>query len=281
MPGVANDSMRHHAALEPIRKPLVVLAEALFAASKTRTREVCLKDKRPSPQRSWPHKAPRFLGKCGDALRCTALRERARALLARLPLARLVQRARRSHQRGKGFSDRLLTWLGPCALAAVALAAAQALAAGVPSLRDVWFARPAAWLASIHFGATCTTLRDGFLLAQPGREPLLVTTACSGYDFFSLLVAMVVLSLAARPGRANFTLWLGSLAATYVVSIIANASRVVAAAHVDLFAAALVPPSLLHGIHRAAGMAVFLPIMMFVYLLTERREFHELYRPGH
>jgi len=170
-------------------------------------------------------------------------------------------------------------WLAPCALAAAALAAAQAVAAVVPTLRDAWFARPTAWLAGFHFGADGVALPDGFLLSRPGHEPLLVTTACSGYDFFSLLVAMAVLALGARPGRAGLRRWLGSLVAVYVVSIVSNAARVVAVAHVDLFAAAMLPSLLAHAIHRAAGMAVFLPVMMFVYILIERGTLHELY--GH
>lgn len=168
-------------------------------------------------------------------------------------------------------------WLAPCAFATAALAAAQAAAAAVPSLRDAWFARPTAWLAGLHFGADGAALRDGFLLSRPGEEPLLVTTACSGYDFFSLLVAMVVLALSARIGRAGPGPWLGALVAAYAVAIVSNAARVVSVAHVDALAQVFLPSMLADSVHRAAGMAVFLPVLMFVYALVERGTLHELY----
>ena len=171
----------------------------------------------------------------------------------------------------------MYAWLKPAAAAAVAIAVAQAAAVVAPTLRDAWFARPTAWLAGFHFGATCSALRDGFLLARIGCEPLLVTTACSGYDFFALLVAVATFAIVSRPGPAGKQRWSVSLLALYVVAIVANASRVVAVAHVDLFAATMMPPSTLHALHRVAGLAVFLPVMMFVYMLLERKGLDELY----
>ena len=170
------------------------------------------------------------------------------------------------------------TWLRACAASAAALASAQVAGAMLPVLRDDAFARPTAWLAGLHFGAACTALRDGFLLTTPGREPLLVTTACSGFDFFSLLLGITVLALAVRRGTTGPWRWTGWLAGAYALGILANAARVVATAHVDLVAAAVMPPSTLNAMHRAAGMAVFLPVLMFAYMIIERRGLHELCR---
>ncbi len=125
---------------------------------------------------------------------------------------------------------------------------------------------PAAWLAG-HLVAVPVGL-------SPGEPPLLmhplfllrVVEGCSGSDFFGLLTGLLVwVSLRLRPRLV----WLAPLAA-YLMTVIANAGRLVAVLVSESFLASRLPDYLHGSLHAATGIAVFLPLLIATYLVWER-----------
>ena len=132
------------------------------------------------------------------------------------------------------------------------------------------------------FCGPAAKLSSGFLGAPllPGEPPVIalpaldvaVTEACSGFGFFSLLVALGA-GLAARERRWRDFAWM--LPAAYVVGLAANVSRIVCGVHVRLAADAFVPPSFANALHLAVGVAVFVTVLTLTWILTQRRYAHQ------
>lgn len=125
---------------------------------------------------------------------------------------------------------------------------------------------PSAWLAG-HLVVVPVVLNPGEppLLMHP-LFPLRVVEGCSGADFFGLLTGLLAwVSLRLRPRL----LGLVPLAA-YLMTVVANAGRLVAVLISEsLFSSRL--PDYLHGsLHAATGIAVFLPLLIATYLVWER-----------
>ncbi len=139
-----------------------------------------------------------------------------------------------------------------------------------PQIVPAAFCRPAAVLSSWFLGAPLSP-GEPPIIAMPTLD-VAVTEACSGFGFFSLLVALGA-GLAAREGRWRDLAWM--LPAAYAVGLAANGSRIVCGIHVRLAADAFVPPSFANALHLAVGVAVFVTVLTGAWILTQKRYAHQ------
>ncbi len=140
-----------------------------------------------------------------------------------------------------------------------------------PELMEVGFCAPAAALAALFLGAA----RDGLELTGPGGVRILVGPACSGVDFFSLLLAATVWH-ALRAGRRPAVGWGLALPVLYGVTLAVNACRITAATEMRVLAGGLLPDRFLPVLHLTVGAACFLPAFAGIWCLLRRVLPHDL-----
>jgi exosortase/archaeosortase family protein len=154
-----------------------------------------------------------------------------------------------------------------------ALAALLAAAAGGllllrwPALELGLFAHTAARIAGLLCGSPVLPVADGWQLpAAP--TPVLVTSACSGADYFLIVAAL----LGWRLARGRCAPWRAAalaLAAALPLAIAVNALRIAALAQVHRWVIPLWPDSYANFLHLLTGVAVFLPALIALHLLLE------------
>lgn len=105
-------------------------------------------------------------------------------------------------------------------------------------------------------------------LLLPDRA-LEIAAQCSGFDFFTIS-ATVLLWFAARR-RAAIVCWLAILPLAYAVTISANCARIVALAWFAPFGKILLPANWQAAVHLGIGIGVFLPCLLLLTFLTERK----------
>jgi exosortase/archaeosortase family protein len=124
-----------------------------------------------------------------------------------------------------------------------------------PFLRLEAFCRPAAILASIFLGCPVEEAESGYVLFHPQRE-VRVIEACSGFDFFALLYAVLVTSACKYGGRCRWSA-LGLMPLAYAITLAANAARIVCAFCARM-ATELLPVGLPdESVHLAVGAGIF------------------------
>ena len=169
-------------------------------------------------------------------------------------------------------TSRLAVPAGDAAVAAVAIAAAWAAktfysGAGFDALR--WILTPTVrlvtWVAGVSFELEP---HHGYL----SRDQLfLVAPACAGVNF--MIVAFVSLCVGLAPAcprtGARVSLVLGSAAAAYAATVLANATRLVISMRLHEVRAAFGPltPSRLHC---AVGVADYVLFLLALFALAER-----------
>lgn len=160
-------------------------------------------------------------------------------------------------------------WASGAAVFAV-LQAAGALQPGLVQL----LARTAAWLAASLLGVP---LEGGVepIVAHPGL-PVQVVTSCSGWSFFCLLAALLVgrVLASSAPGRRALVWALLALPLAAAITVLANAGRFVAVVVGGLRVLPHLPVLAGASFHTAIGVAVFLPALIMVYVIWERRICH-------
>lgn len=130
---------------------------------------------------------------------------------------------------------------------------------------------PSAWLAGTIISAPVALTPGDAPVLQFSGIPLRVVDGCSGADYFGLLTALLLwLSFRFRPA----TLILVPLTA-YLMTVIANAGRLVAVLISESLWAIHLPEYLHGSVHAATGIAVFLPLLIGTYYCWERMLNHE------
>ncbi len=136
-----------------------------------------------------------------------------------------------------------------------------------PPLELELFARGAAQLAGLLSGAPVLRTAEGWLLpsAQP---PVLVTSACSGADYFLIVAALLGWHLA-RCGRTLPRAALCGATIACPLAIAVNALRIATLAQMHRWFIPLLPAAYAPFLHMLTGVAVFLPALIAVHLLLE------------
>jgi len=129
-----------------------------------------------------------------------------------------------------------------------------------------FFCAPAAFLTSIFLGAPLRVIETGYAIHM--SKPIEVTTACSAINFFSLTLA--VFAGLAVGSRWSFRSLLCLLPAAYLLTLLANTSRIVSTWYTDTLAALWFPDSLHKGIHALAGAVIFMTALSFGYYILWR-----------
>jgi exosortase K len=98
-----------------------------------------------------------------------------------------------------------------------------------------------------------------------------ITSACSGFGFFSMACALLL-------GFASFRFathqWFRDvpllLLTVYLFAILVNTFRIVCAVQIRIFTSQWIPGSYDSAIHMTVGMIVFLPALLFFWNLLQR-----------
>ncbi len=154
-------------------------------------------------------------------------------------------------------SERKVAWSYGTGLGV--FAGCQAVGVWFPAVKLEVFCRAASWLAAGFLAAPRVETESGFLLDHP-RIAVHVVEACSGYDFFSLLYAVlcaIAVRYAARVGLQLFIL----LPVAVGLTLAANTARIVCAVDARVLCAWLPAGPSAEAMHLAVGVFVFVTIL--------------------
>ena len=144
------------------------------------------------------------------------------------------------------------------------------LASYCDTFRRYFLCLPSAQISSLFLGSNCTATAEGYLLTNPILT-VHVTKVCSAMSFFILLSTLaagaVIRSL--RPKEFLNLIWIIPLA--YVITILANAARIIAGWVTGRWARAVLPENFWPGVHLGTGVVVFLTFLIITYLLLKWR----------
>jgi exosortase K len=140
----------------------------------------------------------------------------------------------------------------------------------------ILFIIPTAAFASVLCGAAASFPDEGYPLLAHKYLSVQVIHECSGYSFWTIMVSLQ-LWLLFSSRRLRQILWMIPLilAASYVLTIIANGLRICAVIYTTGIFRALFPASLHPGLHALTGILVFLPILCGSYYIIKKRLSHE------
>ncbi|NQT94615.1 MAG: hypothetical protein HQ559_17805, partial [Lentisphaerae bacterium] len=117
---------------------------------------------------------------------------------------------------------------------------------------------PAAHLSAWWLGMPCDAGAGGLVLAN-SRLPITITHACSGGDFFALVLALLIpFSVTALPRRR----WWMTVPAAASITILANTCRIVAGWYTGVWARAALSVTYWRGVHLATGIVIFLAVLI-------------------
>ena len=142
----------------------------------------------------------------------------------------------------------------------------QTLALLVPGMKMLLFCEPAGWIASLFLGVSSGRGESGFLLAHPGIE-IHVVEACSGFDFFSMVFAVLAGMAFARARRPLLSTIL-FLPLSFGIALAANSARIVCAVQARLHADLLPTGISFEAVHLAVGVCVFVTALAATAHLT-------------
>lgn len=137
-----------------------------------------------------------------------------------------------------------------------------------PGLKLFLFARAAARLASLFLGTPVFRGEQGWLLPS-SHEPVLVSGACSGSDFWLMVASLLAWHLARRGTSATCTI-VAALLCAIPVSIAVNSIRISAVVQAHRWFIPLWPESYAPFFHQLTGVTVFLPSLIIFHGLLEK-----------
>jgi exosortase/archaeosortase family protein len=155
------------------------------------------------------------------------------------------------------------------ALCAIALTVLVTAVSSMSGVRRFGFCAPAAHLAALATGLTCTAEPSGYMLKGTDLD-LEVVPACAAIEFCCLLTGFLSVLMFWRGWPLASQLAVIPLA--WLVTVTANAVRLASCWQADRWACASLPPPLWPGIHLVTGIATFLLALTAVfYSLTCRK----------
>ncbi len=169
------------------------------------------------------------------------------------------------------FQRSSILWVGVNCRAAVsvlgAVLAGKLWLKVIPRLELDFLAAGAAGLAGVFTGVGARRGDGGWVLSVGGM-PAVVTEACSGADYFLILLALLGWQLVQR-GRSIGIAILVGLPAAGLLTIFVNSLRIVTVVQAHRWVIPLLPASYGHFAHMLTGAAVFLPSLIALNLLLE------------
>ena len=155
------------------------------------------------------------------------------------------------------------SFFAPCA----ALGAGALTLFILPGLKLALFAGAAARLASQFLGPPIVRVEQGWLLPSH-REPVLVSGACSGSDFWLIVASLLAWHLTLR-GKSTASAIVTALLCAAPFSIAVNSVRIIAVVQAHHWFIRLWPENYGPFFHQLTGVAVFLPSLIFLHALLE------------
>lgn len=154
----------------------------------------------------------------------------------------------------------------------------QSLPVFFPTLRLRLFCEPAARVAAVFLQSPVAVESGSISLAHPTID-VAVTEACSGYDFFSLLLALLI-GLAVFRQNSKWLLRDALLIflAVYGLTIFGNTSRIICAVQIRATTADVIPASFDAVIHQSIGVIVFVTILALAWSFLTK--FYERRKPS-
>ena len=119
-------------------------------------------------------------------------------------------------------------------------------------------------------------MEEGWLLPSQ-FEPVLVSQACCGSDFWLLVVALLAWQLAPQPQPIPGVTILALLYAA-PLSLAVNSIRIVVVVQAHRWFIPLWPEKYAPFFHQLTGVAVFLPALIFLHALLEHSRSRRLAR---
>lgn len=159
----------------------------------------------------------------------------------------------------------------------------QSLPHVFPQLRLRLFCEPAARLAAVFLQAPISLAPGSISLAHPTID-VAITEACSGYDFFSLLLALLIgLAVFQRAAPLSSTKQLVRdvmliFPAVYGLTLFGNTSRIVCAVQIRATTADAIPASFDAVIHQSIGVIVFVTLLALAWSVLTK--FYERRNPS-
>lgn len=133
------------------------------------------------------------------------------------------------------------------------------------------YAYPSAYVSSFFLGVTPLLTQDNEVLIPMPRQTINVTSTCSAFGFFCLLCAVLLINLPTSLPKKYMVM--GSvlvLPAAYVITILANAGRIIGAYYAHHLGRLFLPHNFQAALHQGVGIAVFLGTLIAVTLILER-----------
>ena len=160
----------------------------------------------------------------------------------------------------------------PCLILAMGLSMLEKV---MPGGIYTGFAYPAAYIASFFYGTQPVVVNGEILIAwNTGR--IHVTPDCAGYGFFCLVWAMTFMAGAGSIlSRGIIFRFLSTAALAYTTAIFTNGMRIISAYKVHELSKDVFPSNFQSALHLGVGIAVFLPVLIVVFLIMERRGGYE------
>lgn len=151
------------------------------------------------------------------------------------------------------------------------LIAGLLLNAFAPAVETTVFARGAAYAAATLTGAPVEAMSQGWVVPF-GSEPIIVTAACSGFDFWVLLSLIFTWRLLGKHRLVRSAAIIGMICAIPVTWVI-NGVRIIALAHAHRWIIPHWPEAYEGFLHLAVGVLIFLPALVAFHALPH---FHRI-----
>lgn len=136
-----------------------------------------------------------------------------------------------------------------------------------PQFWRLGFCYPVARATAAFLGVPCAPTDEGFTLPTP-EIAIHVTLACSAGRYFVLILALLVREAIHAGLRPRF--WLALPLAAYLITMAANTMRIVMAWLAARLAAHALPVDFQPAVHTAAGVFVFLSVLIVVHVVISR-----------
>jgi exosortase/archaeosortase family protein len=145
-----------------------------------------------------------------------------------------------------------------------------------PTLKIDFFGQAASRLASLFLGTPVLRVDEGWLLPS-SHESVVVSAACSGTDFWLMCVLVLGWQLGRGRNQIIKAIALTLFCAT-AFSFIVNAIRVMVVTQAHRWLIPLWPENYAAFFHQSAGVAVFLPALIFLHAILENQRFQHSQR---
>lgn len=139
------------------------------------------------------------------------------------------------------------------------------------------FSFPAAKLLSLFLGTPYFRTDELTYTICNKYAALRIVESCSGFNFWIILFSFFVFQLANEFSLSKTVKYCALLLpASYVVTIAVNTCRILTSFYIRIFGSSFIPVKYADVLHLWAGIFIFLPALIIMYILFQRRINNEL-----